>query len=127
MYRAAKAQPARTFGVSYEKVYSEEVLSYAREQDRRRRGSAGVHDETTEDIEAYVYSVEFFRRLGRKLKPGGLVCSWAPTPRVFQAIQQTFPHVIGTPNRVTIIASFHPVAVDPLAWMEREFLSPDPK
>jgi retron-type reverse transcriptase len=53
LYRAAKARPERTFGVLYEKVYSKEVLSYAWEQVRRNRGSAGVDDETIEDIEAY--------------------------------------------------------------------------
>jgi len=53
LYRAAKAQPERTFGVLYEKVYSKEVLSYAWEQVRRNRGSAGIDDETIEDIEAY--------------------------------------------------------------------------
>jgi len=35
LYRAAKAQPERTFGVLYEKVYQEEVLSVAWEQVRR--------------------------------------------------------------------------------------------
>lgn len=46
LYRAAKAQPERTFGVWYEKVYQEEVLSVAWEQVRRNRGTAGV--DTTE-------------------------------------------------------------------------------
>lgn len=53
LYRAAKAQPERTFGVLYEKVYSKEVLSYAWEQVRRNRGSAGIDNETIEDVEAY--------------------------------------------------------------------------
>jgi RNA-directed DNA polymerase len=39
--------------VLYEKVYSKEVLSYAWEQVRRNRGSAGVDNETIEDMEAY--------------------------------------------------------------------------
>lgn len=53
LYRAAKARPERTFGVLCEKVYSKEVLSYAWEQVRRNRGSAGIDNETIEDIEAY--------------------------------------------------------------------------
>jgi hypothetical protein len=53
LYRAAKARPERTLGVLYEKVYSKKVLSYAWEQVRRNRGSAGIDNETIEDIEVH--------------------------------------------------------------------------
>jgi RNA-directed DNA polymerase len=52
LYRAAKARPERTFGVLYDKVYRKEVLSYAWEQVRSNRGSAGIDNETIEAIEA---------------------------------------------------------------------------
>src|SRR5206468_3383142 len=52
LYRAAKAQPERTFGVLYDKVCQEEVLWVAWEQVRRNRGTAGVDGETIEAIEA---------------------------------------------------------------------------
>jgi hypothetical protein len=42
LYRAAKAQPQRTFGVLFEKVCSLEVLWVAWAQVRRNRGAAGV-------------------------------------------------------------------------------------
>ena len=42
LYRAAKAQPQRTFGVLFDKVRSLEVLWVAWEQVRRNRGAAGV-------------------------------------------------------------------------------------
>ena len=43
LYRAAKAQPERTFGVLYDKVCQEEVLSVAWEQVRRVRIPAIVN------------------------------------------------------------------------------------
>ena len=46
LYRAAKAQPQRTFGVLFDKVCSLEVLWFAWEQVRRNRGAAGVDGET---------------------------------------------------------------------------------
>lgn len=52
LYRAAKAQPQRTFGVLFDKVCSLEVLWFAWEQVRRNRGAAGVDGETIESIEA---------------------------------------------------------------------------
>ena len=52
LYRAAKAQPQRTFGVLFDKVCSMEVLWFAWEQVRRNRGAAGVDGETIESIEA---------------------------------------------------------------------------
>jgi RNA-directed DNA polymerase len=52
LYRAAKAQPQRTFGVLFDKVCSLEVLWVAWAQVRRNRGVAGVDGETIESIEA---------------------------------------------------------------------------
>ena len=52
LYRAAKAQPERTFGVLYDKVVSEEVLWIAWQKVRRNRGAAGVDGETIGSIEA---------------------------------------------------------------------------
>src|SRR5439155_25090495 len=52
LYRAAKAQPRRTFGVLYDKVCNLEVLWVAWEQVRRNRGAAGIDGETVEAIEA---------------------------------------------------------------------------
>ena len=51
LYRAAKAEPHRTFGVLFDKVCSLEVLWVAWEQVRRNRGAAGVDGETIEAIE----------------------------------------------------------------------------
>ena len=52
LYRAAKAQPKRTFGILHDKVCSEMVVRTAFEQVRRNRGAAGVDGVTVESIEA---------------------------------------------------------------------------
>ena len=56
LYRAAKAQPTRTFGVVYDKVCSKEVLDVAWNQVRRNRGAAGIDGETIDTIEACRFS-----------------------------------------------------------------------
>lgn len=52
LYRAAKAQPQRTFGILYDKVCSDVVVRVAFELVRRNRGAAGVDGITIESIEA---------------------------------------------------------------------------
>jgi RNA-directed DNA polymerase len=66
LYRAAKAQPQRTFGVLFDKVCSLEVLWAAWEQVRRNRGAAGVDGETIETIEARG-TLEFLLKLQEEL------------------------------------------------------------
>ena len=46
-----------------------------------------------------LYSVEFFRRGAARLKPGGIICTWAPTPRIYASFSRVFPHVVGLPSR----------------------------
>jgi RNA-directed DNA polymerase len=58
LYRAAKAQATRTFGVLFDKVCARDVLETAWEQVRRNRGSAGIDGETLQAIE--VQGVERF-------------------------------------------------------------------
>lgn len=51
LYRAAKAQKERRFGVLYDKLYRPDVLRAAWEQVRANRGAAGVDGRTIEAIE----------------------------------------------------------------------------
>lgn len=51
LYRAAKAQSERRFGVLYDKVYRADVLWLAWEQVRENRGAPGVDGQTIEEIE----------------------------------------------------------------------------
>ncbi len=66
-----------------------------------------------------LYSVEYFQRCARKLKPGGILCSWAPTPQIFAAMAEAFPHLVGAPNRLIVLATNEPLRVDQQAWLER--------
>lgn len=64
-----------------------------------------------------LYSAEFFAQCARKLKPGGLLCTWAPTPRVYAAFTRSVRHVVGTGE--ILIGSNEPIEVDPAVWRAR--------
>ena len=66
-----------------------------------------------------LYSVEYFQRVARRLKPGGIFCSWAPTPRIFAAMAEAFPHLLGTPDHLVVLGTNAPLAVDLPAWLAR--------
>jgi MFS family permease len=66
-----------------------------------------------------LYSVEYFKRAGRKLKPGGILCSWAPTPHIFAALAEAFPHLVGTPDRLVVLATNAPLRIDLETWLAR--------
>ncbi|MBY0424495.1 MAG: fused MFS/spermidine synthase [Cytophagales bacterium] len=40
-----------------------------------------------------LYSIEYFQLLRRKLNPGGIAVTWAPTERIYNAFCSTFPYV----------------------------------
>jgi spermidine synthase len=64
-----------------------------------------------------LYSAEFFAQCARKLKPGGILCTWSPTPRVYAAFTRSVRHVIGTGE--ILIGSNEPLEPDPAAWRAR--------
>jgi hypothetical protein len=64
-----------------------------------------------------LYSVEFFARAARRLKPGGMMCTWAPTDRVYGSFTRAFPYVVGTSN--VLIGSHQPIAIEREAWRAR--------
>ena len=66
-----------------------------------------------------LYSVEFFRRCARKLKPGGFVCTWAPTARIYASFQAAFAHVVGLENRSIVVGSNDPIPIEVEAWAAR--------
>ena len=53
LYRAAKDNPRRKFGVLYDKVYRPDVLMRAWQQVRANKGAAGLDKQTIEDVEGY--------------------------------------------------------------------------
>jgi hypothetical protein len=66
-----------------------------------------------------LYSVEFFEAAKRRLKPGGVMCSWAPTARVGATFRAVFEHVLETPEGDTLIGSRDEVAFAPAEWAAR--------
>ena len=69
LYRAAKASPTRRFHALYDKVYREDVLAKAWREVKTNAGSAGVDEQTIEQIEQH--GVEgFLAELGAELREG---------------------------------------------------------
>jgi spermidine synthase len=68
-----------------------------------------------------LYSEEFFTMCASRLKPGGLLCTWAPTPRVYSTFVTVMPHVIGLGDREILVGSNEPLEVDLAAWRARLF------
>jgi hypothetical protein len=66
-----------------------------------------------------LYSEEFFAMCASRLQPGGLLCTWAPTPRVYSTFVSVMPHVIGIGDRQILIGSNQPIEVDLAAWRAR--------
>jgi SAM-dependent methyltransferase len=66
-----------------------------------------------------LYSVEFFRECARRLKPGGILCTWAPTPRIYASFSQVFPYVMGPASRDVLIGGMSPLPEDPAVWEAR--------
>ena len=58
-----------------------------------------------------LYSVEFFRLVKSKLKPGGFAATWVPTPRVLETLRRVFPHVVYLGN-IVALGSETPISID---------------
>lgn len=67
----------------------------------------------------YLYSTEFFKLCGRRLKPGGYMCSWSPTPLVHTTFRLAFPHVVEMENGLLLIGSNEPIELDLPSWEVR--------
>ncbi len=66
-----------------------------------------------------LYSLEFFEACARRLRAGGLMCTWAPTPRVRTTFRSVFPHVLDVDSGVILIGSRYPIQIDRPAWEAR--------
>lgn len=67
----------------------------------------------------HVYSQEFFELAGRSLKPGGIFCSWAPTPRVRATFARAFPHVLAARHGQILLGSLTPIGGNARERLER--------
>jgi spermidine synthase len=66
-----------------------------------------------------LYSVEFFSLCARHLKPGGLMSTWSPTPRVYAGFRTAFAHVLEMRDGQVLLGSNEPIRVDHATWRER--------
>jgi hypothetical protein len=66
-----------------------------------------------------LYSEDFFSMCASRLKPGGLICTWAPTPRIYATFVSVMPHVIGLGDHEVLVGSNQPLDVDLVAWRAR--------
>ena len=66
-----------------------------------------------------LYSLEFYQLCASRLRPGGLMCTWAPTPRVHASFQAAFPHVLEMGDGKILVGSTDPIPVDLPAWQAR--------
>jgi spermidine synthase len=64
-----------------------------------------------------LYSVEFFELCARRLKPGGVVCTRAPTPRVTATFARVFPLAIDVGG--ILVGSREPLTLDVDTWTAR--------
>ncbi len=81
-----------------------------------------IEADATRPTSAYsgnLYSVEFFQLCSQKLKPGGIMCSWMPTKRVYRTFCEVFPHVLDFNSGAILIGSNTPLKIDSASWMER--------
>jgi hypothetical protein len=66
-----------------------------------------------------LFSVEFYELCARRLKPGGLMCSWTPTPRIRRTFRHVFPYVVALEGGGTSVGSNEPLRLDLPAWRRR--------
>jgi hypothetical protein len=66
-----------------------------------------------------LYSVEFYELCARRLRPGGLMCTWAPTGRVRASFARAFPHVLEFGDGVVLVGSRQRIPLDLPAWRDR--------
>jgi predicted membrane-bound spermidine synthase len=66
-----------------------------------------------------LYSVEFLSRCARKLKPRGIMCSWAPTARIHATFRQAFAYVLELSEGKILLGSNEPIPLDVAAWRAR--------
>jgi spermidine synthase len=101
-------------------------ISVVKDDGRRRLRVDGrrydliVTDSIDPDLSmsVYIYSFEHYRLLRNRLKPGGMICVLARTPRIRAAIQRVFPHTVALGPDLRL-ASLDPIPIDKEVWLAR--------
>jgi hypothetical protein len=66
-----------------------------------------------------IYSMEYYPLVRDCLKPGGLVCVVAKTPRIRTALARVLPHTVTLGREDLILASAEPIHIGVPAWLAR--------
>jgi predicted membrane-bound spermidine synthase len=66
----------------------------------------------------HLYSAEYYRLVRASLKPGGLVCVLARTPRIRAAVQRSLPYTVNF-RADLMLASPEPISIDLETWRAR--------
>jgi hypothetical protein len=66
-----------------------------------------------------LYSLEFFQLCARRLNPGGMVTTWAPTDRVRATFRAALPYVVSLAGGDVLIGSRSPIPMEPEQWQRR--------
>lgn len=64
-----------------------------------------------------LYSEEYFRLIGQRLKPGGYAVTWGPTQRVRETFLKVFPHVLMADQ--ILLGSFENIDLTTTGWQSR--------
>ena len=100
-------------------------VTIVKDDGRRRLGRDGVKYDVIEadaihpdsGLSGYLYSVEFYELVSRSLKPGGVMCAWAPTARARAGALRAFPHAIDFGDM--LLLSNEEVPIEAQVWRER--------
>ena len=65
-----------------------------------------------------LYSEQFFALCARKLKPGGIMCTWAPTRRVTAGFARVFPNVVAVERGSILLGSKERIPLMRDVWRE---------
>jgi predicted membrane-bound spermidine synthase len=69
-------------------------------------------------LSTHVHSLDFFRLARSRLKPGGLFCALAKTPRIRAAVSQAFAHTVFFREDL-VMGSADPIPVQKELWRQR--------
>jgi hypothetical protein len=66
-----------------------------------------------------LYSLEFFRLCSQRLKPGGVMCTWSPTPRVYRTFSEAFRYVLELEGGEILVGANEPLDIQLREWIAR--------
>lgn len=100
-------------------------MNIVRDDGRRRLDSDGIaydiiqadaiHPDGT--MSGNLYSTEFYAMVGKRLKPGGIMTAWVPTPRIRASALRAFPHAVDFGP--LLLLTNEPLAIDTERWESR--------